>query len=106
MPNGQWQGSNRKARLPEDWARRRMRVLIRDGRQCTHHDIEGVQCLERATDVDHIRPGDDHSETNLRSLCSDHHQTKSSREGGNARVAQWRSNDRKFRRHEGHPGFL
>jgi len=35
----------------------------------------------RATDVDHIIPGDNHDEWNLTSLCSWHHLRKSSADG-------------------------
>jgi 5-methylcytosine-specific restriction enzyme A len=59
-----------------------------------------------ATDVDHIRPGDDHSESNLRSLCGFHHQKKSSHEGGAAMAAKRRDIEKKFRRQEAHPGLL
>jgi hypothetical protein len=56
--------------------------------------------------VDHIKPGDDHSESNLRSLCSWHHGKKSGAEGGTAARKNWRRQDRKFRRTEDHPGLL
>ncbi|MEU9126596.1 hypothetical protein AB0D08_00515 [Kitasatospora sp. NPDC048540] len=56
--------------------------------------------------MDHIVPGDDHREANLRSLCGWHHRAKSSREGAVAKAAARRRQDRKFRRTEGHPGLL
>lgn len=105
MPNGQWSGSNRRSRLPKDWPKIRNRVLKRDQHTCTHID-DGIRCSERATEVDHIRPGDDHRESNLRSLCSDHHQAKSSAEGGAALAAQRRRHNARFRRTETHPGLL
>ena len=101
----QWRGSNRLDRLPDNWKARRRRILIRDGYRCTwRHD--GVRCEELATDVDHIRPGDDHGDANLRSLCDWHHQHKSSAEGGAARAAARRRVDHRFRRSEPHPGLL
>lgn len=103
MPN--WEGSDRRSRLPADWPRIRARVLKRDGHRCTHHD-NGIRCTERATDVDHVRRGDDHSEHNLRSLCGSHHAVKSSREGAEARAAKRRAIDKRFRRVEKHPGLL
>ncbi|MFD0276161.1 HNH endonuclease [Kitasatospora sp. NPDC127111] len=44
----------------------------------------GRRCSARATDVDHIVPGDDHSDDNLRSLCGWCHRQKSASEGGTA----------------------
>ena len=102
---GQWQGSDRRARLPANWTAIRKHIFRRDGYRCTWRH-EGVRCEEPATDVDHIRPGDDHSDANLRSLCDWHHQKKSSREGGAARAVVWQRNNRKFRRSEPHPGLL
>ncbi|QEQ94034.1 HNH endonuclease [Streptomyces phage Saftant] len=101
-----WQGSDRRLRLPPDWPKIRARILRRDGHRCTHRDDYGTRCSELATDVDHIKPGDDHSESNLRSLCSWHHGKKSGAEGGTAARKNWRRQDRKFRRTEDHPGLL
>jgi hypothetical protein len=56
--------------------------------------------------VDHIRPGDDHSLSNLRSLCSYHHRIKSSQEGAAAKAAKQRAMNKRFRRDEQHPGLL
>jgi len=108
MPS-QWATSDRRQRLPDDWEKRRVRVLRRDGYRCTERvTVTGgtEQCPERATDVDHIRPGDDHSDGNLRALCSWHHQKKSSAEGGRAYAARRRQIARRFRRVETHPGLL
>ncbi|MFJ1932632.1 HNH endonuclease [Kitasatospora sp. NPDC088160] len=100
-----WATSDRRARLPADWPRIRFRVLVRDGHRCTAKDQYGDRCIEPATDVDHIRPGDDHREVNLQSLCGWHHRVKSSREGAAAKAARRRRNDRRFRRTEEHPGL-
>jgi 5-methylcytosine-specific restriction endonuclease McrA len=79
-----WETSNRRARLPRDWARTRRRILRRDGHACTAVFSDGRRCGLPATDVDHIEPGDDHSDANLRALCGWCHQRKSSAEGGTA----------------------
>jgi len=49
--------------------------------------------------VDHIKPGNDHSNANLRAMCYWHHRRKSSTEGNQART---RLTQR--RRAERHPG--
>lgn len=102
----QWRGSDRRSELPPDWEARRRRVFRRDGHRCTARDTLGQRCEEPATDCDHIVPGGNHDDTNLTSLCAWHHQKKSSREGAAAKAANYRRQDRKFRRTEGHPGAL
>lgn len=76
-----WHGSDRAARLPPDWARRRARILRRD-------PVCQVCQLAPSTQVDHVLPGDDHSEANLRGICGPCHATKSGREGGRAAAAR------------------
>jgi 5-methylcytosine-specific restriction enzyme A len=99
-----WEGSTRKSRLPANWQSQiRPRILARDGFRCTWLE-SGVRCAAKATDVDHIRPGDNHSDANLRSLCGPHHRRKSSSEGGRAP----RRVSRKYgvkRPEEAHPGL-
>jgi hypothetical protein len=83
-----WHGSNRRTELPKDWPERRRRVLRRDGYRCqamVPRDGGLETCGAPATEVDHIEPGDDHSEANLRSLCRLHHGRKSAAEGVAAR---------------------
>lgn len=96
-----WETSDRRSRLPADWHRIRARILRRDGYVCQATDSMGRLCLEPARDVDHIVPGDDHSETNLQALCRWHHSRKSSEEGAAAR--QPRPSRR--RAPEKHPGL-
>lgn len=97
--SGHWQGSRRRAELPDDWPQRRAVVLARDEHRCRER-VGGVVCGKRATDVDHIKPGSDHSYANLQALCRDCHALKSSREGNAApRVSRWRPAER-------HPGLL
>lgn len=84
-------GTNRSERLPKDWQTRRRIVLNRNQGICVATD-----CQEDATDVDHIRRGDDHSLTNLQGLCASHHATKTAYEGQIAKgyrgqLPQWLS---------------
>lgn len=98
-----WSSSDRRAQLPSNWQRViRPRILRRDGHRCTWID-QGQRCTERATEVDHRRRGDDHRDSNLRSLCGPHHATKSSAEGHAARRAR---PSRRRRPPEAHPGIL
>lgn len=98
MPNGQWQGSNRKATLPSNWQTLRKRVLDRDGHSC--HMCDGP-----ATHVDHVHnsaSGGSDSLSNLAAICEPCHRTKSSSEGG--RAAQARI-PKRMRPRETHPGL-
>lgn len=100
---GNWEGSTRGQRLPKGWATTRRRILERDGNQCTRILDNGTRCRARATDVDHIVPdsaGGSDDDTNLASLCAQHHATKSSSEGT---AARWRH--RAQRPSTKHPGL-
>lgn len=101
-----WENSDRHDRLPSDWAKRRRVVLERCGYRCEWDLGGGVRCGERATDVDHIRRGDDHSFANLRGLCAVHHARKSAGEGWAERQRLLKVSRGKFRRVEVHPAFL
>lgn len=105
MPSN-WTNSSRRDRLPSDWPRIRGRILRRDKKLCQWRMPDGDKCLAPATDVDHIRAGDDHRDNNLQSLCSMHHRRKSSSEGGTARGAARRKVAARFRRVEEHPGMM
>lgn len=102
-----WVGSNRRERLPADWQVIRRRVLARDGYRCCWVE-QGVRCVERATDVDHVSPGDNDDLTNLQALCGFHHGVKSGRDGGRAsaraRAARESRGLGSRRPPEGHPG--
>ena len=102
----QWQGSNRRDRLPANWNTLRQRVHRRDGSRCKVYLSDGTQCNAPAVDVDHIQRGDDHSLENLRCICDYHHKAKSAQEGGRAYQAKMRKSKAKFRREEMHPGLL
>lgn len=90
-----WHGSDRATRLPPDWPRRRKRILRRDS-------VCQVCQLAPSTEVDHINPGDDHSDANLQGICAPCHATKSGREGG--RAAARRPSAR--RPADPHPGLI
>lgn len=101
-----WGSSNRRERLPSDWASRRLVVLRRDDFKCQWRYGSEV-CGVRATDVDHVVAGDDHSFGNLRSLCREHHARKSAGEGAAAYWAGVRASRSKFAGRGGkHPGVL
>ncbi|AXH47983.1 HNH endonuclease [Mycobacterium phage Misomonster] len=72
-----WSTSDRSTRLPDDWPAIRRQVLRDAGWIC---EIGWSGCLTQATEVDHIRRGDDHSRANLRAACSWCHGKKSSAE--------------------------
>lgn len=79
-----WANSNRAARLPADWHRIRRRIIRRDGGRCVVVYTTGERCEHTDVEVDHIVPGDDHSDANLQCLCVWHHARKSANEGGTA----------------------
>ncbi|GAA3018217.1 hypothetical protein Sfulv_55070 [Streptomyces fulvorobeus] len=81
-----WDGSTRRSRLPKNWPRIRRRIIRRDGGVCVALYSTGARCELPGTDVDHIVPGDDHTEANLQLLCTWHHLRKSSTEGNAARL--------------------
>src|SRR5690606_18328711 len=97
-----WSTSTRRRRLPPNWSAIRARILARDGGQCTWIE-HGQRCTSTGTDVDHIRPGDDHDNPNLRTLCQAHHKAKSSSEGGRASA---RKRAKRPREPEPHPGLI
>lgn len=99
-----WAGSTRKGRLPVDWPRLRQVVLRRCGVRCEWVE-DGVRCHDKATDVDHIAPGDELGVelSNLQGLCRMHHLKKTSAEA-NAKQAELK----KLRRlpEEPQPGII
>lgn len=95
--------SARTVPLPPDWPDIRARILARDGHACTWRDHYQRRCGAPATDVDHIGDPADHSDTNLRALCSTHHKRRSASQGGKAAAAKRRPR----RRPTGpHPGLI
>jgi 5-methylcytosine-specific restriction protein A len=87
MPGG-WTDSTRRAELPPDWFTHiRPRILKRD-------PVCAVCRSRPSAQVDHIRRGHDHRDSNLQGICDSCHKDKSSREGVDARreirSARWR----------------
>lgn len=83
--------SGRTAPLPRMWKAIRANVLRRDNWQCQWvREDTGLLCLEKATDVDHIDDPEDHRHSNLRSLCSWHHDKRTASQGGQANAAKRR----------------
>lgn len=80
-----WEGSDRRDRLPPDWAIRVAAVKERDQGRCTWRLPSHKRCPRLGTDVDHRKPGDDHSLDNLQLLCGAHHAKKTAYEGLSAR---------------------
>lgn len=81
-----WAGSDRKSRLPANWAKGVVPHVLR-----THHGLCHVCGDPGADAVDHVVPGDDHAPENLRPIhhhvppyC---HRYKSSAEGNAAQAA-------------------
>lgn len=74
-----WSTSDRRSRLPHDWAAIRRQVKARAGGRCqaTAHD---PRCDGLGTDADHIKAGDDHSLTNLQWLSEPCHKRKTADE--------------------------
>ena len=101
-----WEGSTRRSRLPRHWPLIRESVLRRDGHRCQVVLASGRKCLRSATEVDHIIAGDNHDESNLSSICSDHHRKKSAGEGYAAMNARRREIQNRFRRSEDHPSLM
>jgi 5-methylcytosine-specific restriction protein A len=101
-----WDSSKRREQLPSNWPNLRRQTLARDSSRCRWQYPNGGRCPEEATDVDHIARGNDHSLSNLQSLCRRHHNLKTGREASEQRVQNFNVNNAKFRRVERHPGLL
>ena len=97
-----WSTSTRAQRLPKGWATLRRTILTRD-----HHTCQAIthtpDCDGRATEVDHIIPGDDHRPENLQALSTPCHLTKTRAED-TARRQAYRAASR--RPAEPHPGRI
>lgn len=89
-----WDSSRRRESLPPEWPQIRRQVFREKGRVCV--------CGNAASEVDHIKPGNDHSMANLRPICVPCHKRKSSGEGHAAKAAL----KKRFQRVESHPGLI
>lgn len=92
-----WANSDRRARLPADWPKRRAAVKRRARGRCEWVE-NGVRCLEPGTDCDHVTPDDDHSLGNLQWLCGGHHERKT--------IAERPKREPRNRPAPRHPGLL
>lgn len=88
---GGWYGSDRRDRLPRDWAAIRAMVRERAHNHCQAR-VHSALCNGIGGDCDHIVPGDDHSLANLQWLNHNCHKLKTARESAerNARRARQR----------------
>jgi 5-methylcytosine-specific restriction protein A len=77
-----WANSDRRKRLPKDWAHRRRWVMERAGFICEWQVDGRLECDKLATEVDHVERGDNHALWNLQALCHDHHFQKTLAERG------------------------
>ncbi|QPB09603.1 HNH endonuclease [Streptomyces phage Sycamore] len=81
-----WASSNRRSELPPNWGAIRARVIRRDRGSCQGVLSEGALCGHPGTEVDHIRPGSDHTLGNLQLLCAWCHKRKTQAESQAARA--------------------
>ena len=99
---GHWEGSDRRSRLPSNWASEIVPEVKRRAQgRCQWKLPSGARCPRPGTDVDHKKPGDDHRYVNLQLLCTDHHGKKSSKEGVSARWGKKKITPRTEGRHPG-----
>lgn len=95
-----WSTSDRASRLPDNWKTKvHPDILIRDGHRCK---IKGPGCQVVATEVDHIKRGDNHAYSNLQAACERCHAKKSAREGNEVKA---RMRALRFRPEGKHPGL-
>ncbi|MET8080000.1 HNH endonuclease signature motif containing protein [Streptomyces sp. NPDC005303] len=94
--SGGWKGSDRKSRLPSNWARLRAETLARN-------PICVLCGVRPSTHCDHIKAKtDDHKQ--LQGVCEPCHMRKSSAEGNAAQRANPKPGRK--REPEQHPGLL
>lgn len=72
--------------LPANWWSLTRETKRLAGGRCQQRLPSGKRCPRPGTDADHIGASDDHSQANLRWLCSDHHKKRTSAQALAARV--------------------
>lgn len=97
-----WASSTRASRLPKDWAKRRAATKRRARNQC-EAQVHAPGCDGTGSECDHIKPGDDHSLTNLQWLSAECHAAKTKAENTAANKARAAL---RLRPVEPHPGRL
>lgn len=98
-----WETSDRRERLPADWADRVKQVWKRDKGQCTWKLPSGARCPRRGSDVDHRKNDDNHDLRNLQLLCRHHHDKKTQSEAWFGRAKRKKATTRPP---EAHPGII
>lgn len=97
-----WTTSDRRHRLPPNWAATVRRIKRRDRGLCqarTHHPA----CNGIGTEVDHIVAGDNHDDGNLQLLSHECHAEKTIRD--NRELSARRTAER-YAPREPHPGTI
>lgn len=97
-----WSTSDRRQRLPANWAAIRAKVKVRAHGRCQAVTHER-DCDLIGTDADHIHAGDDHRMANLQWLSSPCHRAKTDRETAARNAARATI---RIRPTERHPGAL
>lgn len=102
MTSGRWSSSTRTTELPPGWRTRICpRILARDP-TCA---LRLPGCTVVSTEVDHIGDKHDHSDENLRGLCSPCHTQVTQQQAAKARAAS-RARKPRQRPTQRHPGLL
>src|SRR5687767_795368 len=97
-------GSWRTSPMPPGWVQIRAFILKRDEYRCRAIRLDETRCTARATDVHHLGSATDHSEGNLVSLCSWHHDRITAQQANAARSKRGRITERRPRPR--HPGLV
>lgn len=95
-----WHTSDRRERLPANWAHLRALVRARAGGRC-EAEVHVVGCDLVGTDCDHRIPGDDHSPSNLLWLSAACHKAKTAKESAERNRLRAKMRKRK----DAHPFF-
>jgi 5-methylcytosine-specific restriction protein A len=94
----------RMSELPSNWDTLRLDVFDRDGWRCTWKLSDGRRCeIKDGLECDHVGRNDDHSMSNLRTLCGPHHGIRTGIQGAAARRAKKAAAKLPA---EDHPGWL